>query len=309
MAALPEAISTIIVSPTARPRPERDAGGDARRGRRQHHARRWSASAPRPARSTPRRSCAARRAAPPRDSVKITGMTANDSATPDTSALRRESRPNTFWNQVAITISAKKPSTTEGMPASSSMTGLTISRVARAGVLRHEDGGADAQRDRDQHRDQRDLERADDERPDAVLRDLGDRLPDELGLVVARPQLREPHLAPASPRRGRPCCRAAARASLAMNTRMRTIATTAEIASACSSHSAARCQNGAFDSISRGGRVAAARSRARSIVASAVRSRARTATRRRSRLRARRSKSAREAVAAGVAPSGVVTGA
>ena len=41
-----------------------------------------------------------------------------------------------------------------------------------------------------------------------------------------------------------------------MNTRIRTIATTAEIASACSSHSAARCQNGAFASISRGGRVA-----------------------------------------------------
>ena len=33
------------------------------------------------------------------------------------------------------------------------------------------------------------------------------------------------------------------------------MATTAEIASACSSHSAARCQNGAFASIRRGGRA------------------------------------------------------
>ena len=40
-----------------------------------------------------------------------------------------------------------------------------------------------------------------------------------------------------------------------MNTRMRTIATTAEIAIACSSHSAARCQNGAGASIKRGGRA------------------------------------------------------
>ena len=56
-------------------------------------------------------------------------MTANDSATPETSALSRDSRPNMFWNQVAITISAKNPSTTDGMPASSSTTGLTISRV------------------------------------------------------------------------------------------------------------------------------------------------------------------------------------
>ena len=40
-----------------------------------------------------------------------------------------------------------------------------------------------------------------------------------------------------------------------MNTRIRTIATTAEIAIACSSHSAARCQNGAAASIRRGGRA------------------------------------------------------
>src|SRR5262245_41280688 len=59
----------------------------------------------------------------------MTGMTANDRATPDTSAFRRDSRWNVFWNQVAITISAKKPSTTDGMPARSSTTGLTISRV------------------------------------------------------------------------------------------------------------------------------------------------------------------------------------
>src|SRR6478609_8941322 len=56
-------------------------------------------------------------------------MTANDRATPDTSALSRDSRWNTFWNQVAITINAKNPSTTDGMPASSSTTGFTISRV------------------------------------------------------------------------------------------------------------------------------------------------------------------------------------
>src|SRR5262245_52875694 len=56
-------------------------------------------------------------------------MTANESATPETSALRRDSRWNTFWNQVAITISAKNPRTTDGIPASSSTTGFTISRV------------------------------------------------------------------------------------------------------------------------------------------------------------------------------------
>src|SRR5690242_4421814 len=56
-------------------------------------------------------------------------MTANDSATPDTTALRRESKPKKSWNQVAMTISAKKPRRTDGIPASSSMIGLTISRV------------------------------------------------------------------------------------------------------------------------------------------------------------------------------------
>ena len=40
-----------------------------------------------------------------------------------------------------------------------------------------------------------------------------------------------------------------------MNTRIRTIAITAVIANACSNHSAARCQNGAFASMRRGGRV------------------------------------------------------
>ncbi len=56
-------------------------------------------------------------------------MTANESATPDTKAFRRDSKPNRFWNQVAMTMRAKKPSTTEGIPASSSMSGFTISRV------------------------------------------------------------------------------------------------------------------------------------------------------------------------------------
>src|SRR5665213_3081122 len=56
-------------------------------------------------------------------------MTATESTTPETSALSRDSRPKRRWNQVAITMSAKKPNTTDGIPASSSTTGLTISRV------------------------------------------------------------------------------------------------------------------------------------------------------------------------------------
>src|ERR1022692_1716711 len=56
-------------------------------------------------------------------------MTAKESATPETSALRRDSRPSRCWNQLAMIMSAKKPSTTDGIPAKSSTTGLTISRV------------------------------------------------------------------------------------------------------------------------------------------------------------------------------------
>ena len=127
MAALPDAISTIIVSPTARPGPA-------------PHRRRcpgrplaaplsgWSASAPRPAPTKPPRSCGG----PPQ---RLLGHGEDDRDDGErqrharTRAFNRDSRWKVFWNQVAMTISAKKPSTTDGMPARSSTTGLTISRV------------------------------------------------------------------------------------------------------------------------------------------------------------------------------------
>ncbi len=82
-------------------------------------------------------------------------MTANDSATPETSALRRDSRSNRFWNQVAITMSAKNPSTTEGIPASSSTAGFRISRVRGRAYCDDVERRPDAERHRDEHRDDR----------------------------------------------------------------------------------------------------------------------------------------------------------
>ena len=74
------------------------------------------------------------------------------------------------------------------------MSGLDDLARPRPRVLRDVEGRADAERDRDRHRDDRDLERADDERPHAELRDLETGLPHRGGLVVAGPELREPHL-------------------------------------------------------------------------------------------------------------------
>jgi hypothetical protein len=54
---------------------------------------------------------------------------ANDRPKPATRALSRCSVPNACCTQVARTISAKKPMTTDGTPARSSMAGLTISRI------------------------------------------------------------------------------------------------------------------------------------------------------------------------------------
>ena len=63
--------------------------------------------------------------------VKITGITVSARASPATTALSRKVKPKAVCSQVAITISPKKPSTTEGMPASSSMVGLSTSRRRR----------------------------------------------------------------------------------------------------------------------------------------------------------------------------------
>ena len=57
------------------------------------------------------------------------GQMANDSPMPATSAFRRCSVPKARCTQVASTMSAKKPTTTDGMPARSSMAGLMISRA------------------------------------------------------------------------------------------------------------------------------------------------------------------------------------
>lgn len=61
----------------------------------------------------------------------MTGMTVSASPSPATTAFSRNVKPNADCSQVAITIRAKKPSTTEGMPASSSMTGFSTSRRRR----------------------------------------------------------------------------------------------------------------------------------------------------------------------------------
>jgi hypothetical protein len=61
--------------------------------------------------------------------VKTTGITAKESATPATIAFKRDSNPNACWNQDAMTMRAKKPRTTEGIPAKNSIAGLTSSRV------------------------------------------------------------------------------------------------------------------------------------------------------------------------------------
>ena len=61
-----------------------------------------------------------------------------------------------------MTSSAKKPTTTDGMPESSSMAGLTISRTRGPGQLRDVNGRAHGQRHGEQQADQRRLQTADD---------------------------------------------------------------------------------------------------------------------------------------------------
>ncbi len=63
--------------------------------------------------------------------VKISGQTASERPMAAVSAFKRCSVPNVFCTHVASTMSAKKPMTTEGMPAKSSTTGLMISLCLR----------------------------------------------------------------------------------------------------------------------------------------------------------------------------------
>src|SRR6185295_19598814 len=58
------------------------------------------------------------------------GITASARPMPAVIAFRRIRIPNASWSQVARTIKAKKPITTDGMPASSSTAGLMTSRTA-----------------------------------------------------------------------------------------------------------------------------------------------------------------------------------
>ena len=79
--------------------------------------------------------------------------------------------------QVASTMSAKKPITTDGMPAKSSMTGLTISRSRRRANSETYTAASDAERRADEQRNERDLERSDHQRNDVVLGHVADGLP------------------------------------------------------------------------------------------------------------------------------------
>jgi hypothetical protein len=63
--------------------------------------------------------------------VKTTGTMVSASPRPATIAFSRKENPKASWSHVAITISAKNPSTTDGMPARSSMVGFSTSRSRR----------------------------------------------------------------------------------------------------------------------------------------------------------------------------------
>src|SRR4051812_3685970 len=164
-------------------------------------------------------------------------MTANDNATPETSALRRDSRWNVFWNQVAITISAKNPSTTDGIPASSSTTGLTISRV-RAPAYCETYTAAPTPSG---------TETAIATIVTLIVPRMSGQMPNfgmsETGCHID-PDSSYPghswgiHIFPRVTSSRTTLLYRIGAASLAVNTRIRTIATIAEIASACSSHSA-----------------------------------------------------------------------
>src|SRR5690606_17807435 len=130
MAAFPEAISTIIVSPMARPKPRTIAAkmpGEAA-GRTTDQAVRVR-DAPR-AKAASRYLCGTAVSASSLR-VKITGTMVRPRPIPATMVLSRYCRPKRSCRCVARTMSTKNPSTTEGMPARSSTAGLTISRTRR----------------------------------------------------------------------------------------------------------------------------------------------------------------------------------
>src|SRR5580658_9803247 len=126
-AALPDAMTTIIVSPMARPNPSTVAAAipGAAAGK---TTRRTVCDGVDPIASAASRYERGTARSASSDTEKTIGTMANDKPKPATSALSRCSVPNTCWTHVASTMSAKKPTTTEGTPARSSMAGLTISR-------------------------------------------------------------------------------------------------------------------------------------------------------------------------------------
>ncbi len=129
-AAFPEARTTIIVSPIARPNPRTSEakipGIAAGRTTREII---WKRSEPSASAAVLYDVGTARSASS--ETVKMSGQTASERPMPATSALSRCSVPNARCTQVASTISAKNPMTTDGMPAKSSTTGLMISRSRR----------------------------------------------------------------------------------------------------------------------------------------------------------------------------------
>ena len=104
-------------------------------------------------------------------------MIANESATPATSVFKRCSVPKTRWTQLARTTRAKKPTTTDGHARQQLDRRLHDLARPLPGELGDVHRRGDAERHREEERDERDLQRADEERHDVVLRDLADRLP------------------------------------------------------------------------------------------------------------------------------------
>jgi hypothetical protein len=126
-AALPEAMTTIIVSPIALPNPRTiDAAMPGAAAGTTTLRTVWArvdpiaSAASRYERGTARNESS--------ETEKTMGQIANASPMPATNALRRCSVPKIACTHVASTMSAKKPMTTEGTPASSSIAGFTTSR-------------------------------------------------------------------------------------------------------------------------------------------------------------------------------------
>ena len=78
-------------------------------------------------------------------------------------AVRPVGAPSTSRTRGATKVMPKKPRTTEGMPASTSMIGLRISRAQRGRDLAHEHRRGHPEGQGDDDGEQRDQERAEDQ--------------------------------------------------------------------------------------------------------------------------------------------------